>query len=177
MDLYLYSPTFFHVPLDLMYTPSFQAVQFLIPCWSYHSFHTDRHGRVERIPASYPIGPGLSSGIRRNSSTTFSFHILSNSLFTNHHTTRCYPVSATEEHYVVGYAKRTGTSEEYGSSLHRALLPVAVINWATTSSALLCWGFLTNHVWNRWLIVGRWVGGWQGQLSVAMVMYFPQEVL
>jgi len=89
-------PICLHVPLALMYTPGFQAVQFLIPRWSYHSFQTERHGRVERMPASYPMGPGLSSGTRRNSSTTFSFRILSNSLFTNHHNTRRYPVSATD---------------------------------------------------------------------------------
>jgi len=99
-------PICLHIPLPLMYTPSFQAVHFLIPCLSYHSFHTEHRGRVERMPASYTIGPGLSSGTRRNSSTTFSVHIISNSLFTNHHTTRRYPVSATDEH-----AKCTGTSE------------------------------------------------------------------
>ena len=85
--------------------------------------HTERHGRVERISASYPTGPGFSSGTRRNSSTTVSFHILSNLLFTNHHTTRRYTLSATDEHYVVGYATCTETSEKYGSSLHRVRIP------------------------------------------------------
>ena len=80
--------------------PLYAFIYLYLPCTrrsckrSKCSFQPER--RASGTPASYLTGPELSSDTWRNSFTTVSFHILSNSLFRDHQTTRRYIVSDTD---------------------------------------------------------------------------------